>query len=308
MSQKRYLGLDLSGAKNAKTTLAVLEYYPKEEKIFLLDVHPGIGADGNATSDEALIETISDHADEHPDLKMGINVPLALPPCISCTRKSCPMPHSCTVPEVRWMRTAHARAGSARKSTSKRIARLKDSFTPYTQRPVELWLKNEVLSRLPPRIRFEIDETLGGNKAPLTGRMHFLKFHLGKYEMHEVLPKLTVALLMPFLKISNRTLAQYRQLDTGVQARETIIERMCESLDIFIYDRDLKKITQNINAFDAFLCAYTVLLHDRNQCVSPPRGFPIQSGWVRYPKSPLLEGDPDASRVAEAEENEEEEP
>jgi hypothetical protein len=299
MNQKRYLGLDLSGAKNAKTTIAVLEFYPKEKKIFLLDVHPGIGADGNATSDEALLETISDHADEHPDLKMGINVPLTLPPCIHCTRKSCPMPHSCSVPEVRWMRNSQG--------TVKRGARQKDSFTPYTQRPIELWLKNEVLSRLPPRIRFEIDETLGGNKAPLTGRMHFLKFHLGKYEMHEVLPKLTVALLMPFLKISNRTLAQYRKLEGGVQARETIIERMSENLDIFIYDRDLKKITQNINAFDAFLCAYTVLLYDRNQCVSPPRGFPAQSGWVRYPKSPLLDAGYDPSGAEDDKESGEEE-
>ena len=192
-------------------------------------------------------------------------------------------------------------------STAKRGARQKDSFTPYTQRPVELWLKNEVLSRLPPRVRFEIDETLGGNKAPLTGRMHFLKFHLGKYDMHEVLPKLTVALLMPFLKISNRTLAQYRKLEGGVQARETIIERMSENLDIFIYDRDLKKITQNINAFDAFLCAYTVLLYDRNQCVNPPRGFPAQSGWVRYPKSPLLDASYDPSKAEDQKGSEKEE-
>jgi hypothetical protein len=296
MSHKRYLGLDLSGAKNAKTTIAVLEYYPKEGKIFLLDVHPGIGADAESSSDEALIETITDHADEHPDLKMGINVPLTLPPCVICTKKSCPLPHSCVVPEVKWMRTQHARqAPTAKKTTSKRIARMKDYFTPYTQRPIELWLKSEVLSKLPPKIRFEIDETLGGNKAPLTARMHFLKMHLSNYEMHEVLPKLTVALMMPFLKISNRTLSQYRQLDEGVHARETIIEKMCDSLDIFIYDRDLKKITQNLNAFDAFICAYTVLLYDRNECVTPPRGFPTQSGWIRYPKSPMLDPNFDPS-------------
>ena len=296
MSHKRYLGLDLSGAKNAKTTIAVLEYYPKEGKVFLLDVHPGIGADAESTSDEALIETITEHADEHPDLKMGINVPLELPPCVTCTRKSCPLPASCTVPEVRWMRTQQSRSGAGtRKTTSKRNARIKDSFTPYTQRPVELWLKSEVLPKISQRTRFEIDETLGGNKAPLTARMHFLKMHLKSYEMHEVLPKLTVALLMPVLKLSNRTLAHYRQLEEGAHAREMIIERMSEALDIFIYDRDMKKITQNINAFDAFICAFTVLLYDRNECVSPPRNFPVSSGWVRYPKSPLLDASYDSS-------------
>lgn len=304
MNQKRFLGLDLSGAKNAKTTIAVLEYYPKERKVFVLDVHPGIGADEFSSSDEALIETLNEHADGHPDLKIGTNVPLVLPPCITCTRKSCPMPHSCTVTEVKWMRThAGSRVGPPKKPVSKKTARTKETLTPYTQRPVELFLKNEVLPKIPPRIRFEIDETLGGNKAPLTGRMHFLKFHLSKYEIHEVLPKLTVALLMPVMKLSHRTLAQYRQLDEGVHARETIIQRMCESLDIFIYDRDLKKITQNLNAFDAFICAYTALLHDRNECVPPPRGFPAASGWVRYPKSPILDPHFDSSIQEEDDED-----
>ena len=218
------------------------------------------------------------------------------------------MPHSCTVPEVKWMRIFQGRQGPVlKKNTSKRNAKIKETLTPYTQRPVELWLKGEVLPKLPPKIRFEIDETLGGNKAPLTARMHFLKFHLAQYEMHEVLPKLTVALLMPFLKLSNRTLAQYRQLDDGIQARETIIERMSENLDIFIYDRDLKKITQNLNAFDAFICAYTVLLFDRNECVAPPRGFPAQSGWVRYPKSPILDPSFDHSVHEEGEDEEDSE-
>jgi hypothetical protein len=292
MSQKRYLGLDLSGAKNAKTTLAVLEYYPREKKVFVLDVHQGIGADEMASSDEALIQTLLEHADEHPDLKMGLTVPLTLPPCVTCTRKTCPLPEACTVPEVKWMRNIAVRSAAVnprKRTTSKRNARLKEYFTPYTQRPVELFLKNEILSKLPAKSRFEIDETLGGNKAPLTARMHFLKFHLQNYEMHEVLPKLTVALLMPALKISTRTLSQYRQLEEGASARQMIIEKMCENLDIFIYERDLKKLTQNLNAFDAFIAAYTVLLCDRNECVTAPKGFPSNSGFIRFPKSPLLD-------------------
>ena len=308
MNQKRYLGLDLSGAKNAKTTLAVLEYYPKEKKVFVLDVHPGIGADETASSDEVLVQTLLDHADGHPDLKIGVNVPVTLPPCITCTRKSCPMPAACTVPEVRWMRNHAVRTSLARprkKTASRRNMRLKEYFTPYTQRPVELYLKNEVLGRLPEKIRFEIDETLGGNRAPLSARMHFLRMHLRHYELLEVLPKLSVALLMPHLKIPQKTILQHRQIETGAQARQTLIERMCESLDIFIYERDLKKLTQNLNAFDAFLSAYTVLLQDRGECVSPPKGFPIDSGWICHPKSSLLDPDsPYASNEGDEEEEE----
>ena len=295
MNQKRYLGLELSGAKNAKTTIAVLEYYPKEQKVFLLDVHAGIGADATANPDEALIEIIMEHADEHPDLRLGTTAPLTLPPCMNCTRKACLAAKNCAANEVQWMKLFTAKHPAyLRGKISKKTARMRDFFTPYTQRPVELFLKGEVFSKLPEKIRFELDETLGANKAPLTARMHFLKLHLQKFELHEVLPKLTVALLSPKLKIKGTTLQHYRKLEEGVQARQAIIEKMAEGLDIFIYDRDMKKLTQNINAFDAFICAYTVLLHDRNECVNPPKGFPVSSGWVRYPKSPLLSAIPDA--------------
>jgi hypothetical protein len=145
------------------------------------------------------------------------------------------------------------------------------------------------MCKLPVKLRFEIDEALGGNKAPLTARMQFLKHYLDDYELHEVLPKLTVALITPFLKLSQKTLLQYRQLEEGANARQVILQKMTEHLDIFIYDRDQKKITQNLNAFDAFLSAYTVMLYDRNECVAPPKSFPIKSGWVRYPKSPFLD-------------------
>ncbi len=284
MNQKRYLGLELSGAKNAKTTLATLEYYPKEKKVFLLDVHTGIGADATKDSDEVLIETLHDHADGHPDFKIGVNVPLTLPPCFTCTRKACAS-EGCSAPEVKWMRTLP----QTRRPVSKKTAKQKSFFTPYTQRPIELWLKHEVISKLPERARFEIDETLGGNKAPLTARMHYLQRHLKGMEMHEVLPKLTVALLMPKLKITLKQIQNYRKMEEGAEARQIILEKMCDQLDLFIYDRDMKKLTQSLGAFDAFLCAYTILLYDRNECVNPPRSFPMASGWVRYPKSPLLD-------------------
>jgi len=305
MNQKRYLGLELSGAKNAKTTLAVLEYYPKEKKIFLLDIHSGIGADHEHSSDQVLLETLKDHADDRVDLKLGVNVPLTLPPCIACTRKSCPLPDHCSVKEVKWMKTFTETTQESRinaRNTSKTKAKLREFFTPYTQRPVELWIKNEVLPKLPKKTRFEMDETLGGNKAPLTARMHFLKMHLTAYETFEVLPKLTVALLMPFLELSLKTLLAHRNLEEGIAARQTIIERMSENLDIFIYDRDIKKLTQNLNAFDAFICAYTVLLMDLGECVHPPKGFPTASGWIHYPKSSLLNSSSSAMHEEEDEE------
>jgi hypothetical protein len=289
--QRRYVGLDLSGAKNSKTTLAVLEYYPKEKKVFLLDVRENLGAVGESTSDEVLVEILNEQVNEHPGVKLGVNAPLTLPPAFRCARdlKGEELKHS--EASLKWMShfVERAKFHRPKPKTSKRTARLKEFYTPYTQRPVELWLKYEVLAKLPEKLRFEMDETLGGNKAPLTARMQYLQGYLEKFEMTEVLPKLTVTLLVPQMKLNQRTMRQYRQLEDGAQARKTILEKMAEHLDIFIYDRDMKKLTQNLNAFDAFLCAYTVLLADRNECVPTPKNFPVHSGWIQYPKSPLLD-------------------
>ena len=150
---KRYLGLDLAGARNQKTVLAILEYYPKEQKTFLLDTYEHIGESDTKTGDEVLLSIIFELKSEAA--KMAVNVPLDLPPCITCRLGSCPLPSKCRVSEVKWMQSLIHKL------------HLKQA-TPYTQRPVELWIKNKVLPRLPKNQKLEIDEALGGNKAPLS--------------------------------------------------------------------------------------------------------------------------------------------
>src|SRR5437868_4878432 len=102
LESKRYLGLELAGAKNQKTSIAALEYYPKENKIFLLDIFDRISGHKNQTSDEALLEVINEM---QPGItQMGVNIALELPPCIQCTRKTCPQTKDCNVAPVKWMR------------------------------------------------------------------------------------------------------------------------------------------------------------------------------------------------------------
>ena len=87
----RYLGLELSGAKSNKTTLASIEYYPKEKKVFLLDTYDRVAFDrenesGPTTGDEALLALLSELV--QGVAKIGVNVPLDLPPCTTCIKKS----------------------------------------------------------------------------------------------------------------------------------------------------------------------------------------------------------------------------
>ena len=278
---KRFLGLELAGAKNQKTSLAVLEFYPKEKKVFLLDIFDHITQSEDQTGDEAVLEAIRE--EKSKSVLLGVNVALDLPPCITCTKKQCPTPTHCTVPAVKWMRETTRRAAQD-EDLSVRV----QEFTPYTQRPIELWTRYHVLPGLKnlqtSDDSFQVDETLGGNRAPLVARMNYLSRHLQDMEMVEVWPKLTLSLIAASIGISNRTLNSYRKLEDGALAREEILIALTKAQQIFIYERDLNKLSQNLTAFDAFICAYTAMLSDQGSCVPSPKGFPHLSGWVQYPQ------------------------
>ncbi|MFZ9595778.1 MAG: hypothetical protein ACO3A2_06825 [Bdellovibrionia bacterium] len=274
--EKRFIGLELAGAKNQKTSVAVIEYYPQAQKIFLRDLFDKITPhDAHQSPDEALVELILSFK---PSLsQVGVNVPFSLPACITCQRKDCPYPPHCTVSEVKWMRET---LKSAQHDKPHRVKEI----TPYTQRAAEIWIRTHVLPHLPEESAFEIDEALGGNKAPLTARMNFLTRHLQGVECLEVWPKLSVAILAELTSISPRVISSYRHLETGAESREEILSTWVEDQQIFIYDRDFKKLCQSLPAFDSFVCAYTALLSFLGKCQKPPRGFPSHASWVHFPK------------------------
>jgi hypothetical protein len=281
LQPRRYLGLELAGAKNQKTSLAVLEYYPREQKIFLLDVYDRIAGGEEQTGDEALLETLRELLEEggrNRVAKIGVNVPITLPPCIGCTRRSCVSTGNCGDPAVKWMREQTKRASADLRSHGMNVL----EFTPYTQRPFEIWARYQILPKLPADFRFEIDEALGGTRAPLTARMHYLRRHLGGMPLVEVWPKLSISSLAAGLGLPRRLALQYRKPEEGYSARVELLEMIALKKGVFIYDRDLKKLGQNLTAFDAFICAYTALLADRDMTVKPPRGFPKEGGWVEY--------------------------
>jgi hypothetical protein len=278
---RRYLGLELSGAKNPRTALAAIQYFPKERKIFLVDIFERVTPQDGQSTDEALLELIDEL--KPGTARLAVNVPLQLPPCLAgCTDRTCSPGGRCRTAPVRWMQQYMKRVA---RQPAAAVPRLRE-FTAYTQRPVELWLRYSVLPSFDPAARFEIDETLGGNKAPLTARMHFLLRHLKGLTVSEGWPKLTVAALQHELSLSRRVVQRYRHLEEGAHARQEILEALAREHQIFIYDRDLRKLAASLAAFDAFLCAYTALLADLGRCAKPPKGFPVASGWVEYPSVP----------------------
>jgi hypothetical protein len=93
----RFIGVDLSGGKNDKTSVAVLEYYPGQNKLFLTHIYEHIQAEGEISGDLALFEIIKEHS---PNLEyLCIDAPLKLPKCIRCKLK-CPGYEKCKEPEI----------------------------------------------------------------------------------------------------------------------------------------------------------------------------------------------------------------
>ena len=70
----------------------------------------------------------------------------------------------------------------------------------------------------------------------------------------------------------------------GAGVGRVLLEELVARRGVFIYERDMKKLSTSLTAFDSFLCAYTALLSHRGGCEKPPRGFPKSSGWVEFPK------------------------
>lgn len=259
----RVLGLELAGAKNDKTALAVFEYFPHEEKTYLLHLYEGLGSRADLTADRVLLSILKESKGPHSVL--CVNVPLQFPPCTQCELKSCVAKGECQAPAAQW---ALKQRGA--------------SYTPYTQRPVEIWLKKEVVARN--ALTLDVDETLGGARAPLTARMVHLLPRLKGFEVIESVPKLTTLLLGKAKRVPKNLLEDFRTLGKGARARADLLRALSPGLGLYLGPHDLTRATKSLSAFDALFCGVTGVLHVRGRCVKPPRGFPTRSGWIQYPQ------------------------
>ena len=199
----RALGIELGGGKSERTALVLLEYYQREKKVFLHEHQAKIGAGAHRYGDEVLLEEIKKlNAD-----RTGVNAPLSLPPCVQCSVKGCSGFRDCKNPPVRWM---HEEAVRAKIPVSKHP-------TPYTQRPLDVYLRTEVQ----PRYNFDLflEETLGAGRAPLALRMQYLLSRLGRKNFLETDPRVALAGIAPWFGMANRELRRYRLPEEGVEYR-----------------------------------------------------------------------------------------
>ena len=265
----RFAGISLAGGKTDKTCVAVMEYFPEHEKVFLSRLYEKIGREGEFSSDHMLHQVLM--KTEGPIDTIAFDVPLDLPKCISC-RLACPGYEKCKVKEIQWMREKDQKNNLKKKPQK--------IFTPYTQRPVEMLITGDLEEK------FSFSHALGANMAPLTARAHFLKKRL-KAKMIEVYPKLSIWRIGRSLRVAKSHLRFHRHSVGGDEARQAILKALVNKDLAFIYQQDIRAMVSNHHAFEAFIAGMTAYLKFRGLTEKPPVGFPKGAGWVEFPAQDL---------------------
>lgn len=265
----RFAGVALGGGKTDKTSVAVIEFYPDQRRIFLRSLRDKIGGKGEIPSDEMFLDVLM--KEERALEMIAFDVPLTLPKCIQC-RLRCPGVEKCRVPAIKWMREVHKKRDQ--------IKRPNKMFTPYTERAAEIHIANELEEPFHP------SHALGANAAPLTARAHFLKRRI-RIDMIEYFPKLTLWRIGVALGIQKSYLRFHRHSVDGDEARAHILKTLIDKGIAFIYDQDMRLMVENNSAFEAFLGALTAFLKYRGQTEKRPPGFPKGEGWIEYPKQKI---------------------
>ena len=62
-----------------------------------------------------------------------------------------------------------------------------------------------------------------------------------------------------------------------------MLESLAHHRGIFIYDRDVRKLSVSLAGFDSFICAYTALLADNAGCEEAPHSYPSATTWLQFP-------------------------
>ena len=169
----RFVGISLGGGKTDKTCIAVVEYFPRQNKLFLSRIYDRIKSDEKISGDSKIHEIITENSKNL--VSVAFDTALTLPACLTTTRV-CPGIETCPEPHAKWL-WKHFETTQAKK-------RPKKLFTPYTQRCAETFIATEL------EIPFQVSHAMGANSAPLLARAMFIKNRLDR-PCIEVFPSLS---------------------------------------------------------------------------------------------------------------------
>jgi hypothetical protein len=260
----RSIGLDLSGSRNQKTCVAVLDFYPKGNRLILSELKTDLGPKGEKTGDDSLVGCLEDLND--PKFKItgvATTAPISLPPFF-LEKKTC-------AEQIRWV-----------DSLLPKTERLQKPFIPYLQRPLEFWLRYMSKERFA-----NVGDAFGSNWAPLTARLQFLKTQLA-VDFNEIFFRGALLRILPSIGLKKELVDDYNDLEKGLKTRDLIIRKLCDTLtQLFIYDGDIDRLILDLPCFHAFIAVLCQHLSLLELCDERPRDLPDSATWVLIPQRNL---------------------
>lgn len=264
----RSFGLELTGPRVPRSTVAVLDYYPKSQRLILSDLSAP-GAD-TEDLDLALIDFFSEHAQQKQfrnGSRIATNAPLGFPPFLSQKMGS---RSSTYKDEVKWMA-----------DTWEKLRPRPRKFLDYVHRPVEIYLRH-----LCPE-RFAFADAIGSNQALLTARILRLKEDID-FKIYECSARASFQRICKTLRARSFILKGYSSLADGLEARKDFMQMLQKRLpQLFIFEESLESLILHIHSFHAFIMALTLHLDNKGYCEKVPHDFPQKSQWMLLPRQQI---------------------
>jgi hypothetical protein len=263
---RRSMGLELAGPHSERTALVVIDEYLQGGRLVVSHVIPGLGASEEKNSDThlaSLIRELGPGSSENVSfVGLATQAPLSLPPFFKNTQEK--------RDESRWLEDLWARTKPKPRP-----------YLNYLNRPLDVWMRYFTPER------FQMPEAMGANLAPLAARLQALVPDLPQ-PLFETFPRASLARIVSSSGLNRFWPKLYTDAEKGLVVREEFLERLLQLCpQIFLYDGDLETLVVDLPAFQAFLSAFSLLLHSKAQCDPKPDSFPESATWLLLPRQKI---------------------
>ncbi len=290
-------GIHLSGPNASKTAVVILRAPVSSgvSGLELVRVYEKIGSFGNLFSDERLVSIL---AAEGPLAEVFVDCPLTAPPCVECSRPSCPGAVRCEDVGVAFMLAL----------ASKKAVRGKRKGRPVNPQSQRLWDVFQNMSE-PVSGQLPLEPTYSANHAPLVVRARTLQRRLNNLcaggvilretSVPAALNKLARHLNVQMSGTGSDSSAGtvFRSFEHGLIFRKRMVNEMLRSglvlspVDCGYLARESDStdvtdvLSRSVEVFQAFVTALVAACHARQMTSVPLAGFEEpSSGWVHLPE------------------------
>ncbi len=259
-------GIHLAGPNSTKTTLVIMTGQLGEGNLKISAVYDRMGTVNRLFSDDRLFEVLRA---ERP-LRVTIDCPLSVPPCVACTRAMCPGVNACEDIAVAYMQKLVDTKGGKKK---------KKPMNPQTQR---IWDVKEWYHWHP-----SLQEpTYSSNKAPLVVRSMTLQKRLNCLEepiqLYETSIPHALSVLVDELEWPKALATEYRAFGVGSERREKILGKLAE---LRLIAKEIpKEVYASVESFNAVMAAILSAMQLAGKASLPENEFFRDQGWVYLPR------------------------